>query len=173
MIAIHSTRSTRSSLKQRVVTTLALLLCVGGAIAWRVWPQHDPRLAGTWLVSHDRWPPADEIERLLNGDESSRFTKWTLQDHGAGTVEDTFLSRGKAFRWHTEGDRLFVQYGSRSLTLREEFAELWRRLGGERSKRWHEYRYDLENTWRVRLEFGDPEHRQPHWEIRLTRIDGD
>lgn len=157
--------------RRRTIIALVALLCFGGFSAWRLVPRHDPRLVGTWLETADRWPSVDELERVANGDRGPQSTQWALRADGSGHVKNVLESGGRPCRWRTEGERLYVQYGAERGSLSEEITELWRTLCGARPKRWHEYRYVFESAWRVRLEFGDPEHRQSHWEIRLSRIE--
>jgi len=157
--------------RRKIIVTIVALLCLGGFVAWRLIPRHDPRLVGTWLQTDGHWPSNNELERIVNGDRFQPLTRWELRADGSGIVSNVFTYGEGGCHWRTQGDRLFVCYETEPITVRDRIAELWGTLCGARPKRWHEYRVIIESAWRVRLEFGDQEHRQSHWENRLTRIE--
>jgi hypothetical protein len=158
--------------RRKIIVAIVALLSIGGFAVWRITHRHDSRLVGTWVETDSRWPTTDELERVANGDQLHPLTQWQLRADGSGNVANMFMYGAGPCRWRTQGDRLFVRYQSEKLSLREEIGELWGTLCGDRPKPWREYRIVFESAWRVRLEFGDPEQRQSHWENRLTRIEG-
>lgn len=180
---MHSTRATKSWPRRRAIIALAVLLCIGCAIAWRVWPQHDPRLVGIWLNTYDGQPlPSDAIERVSNGERYFGARGWKLQADGSGIghYHLPMLTQPYPIRWRTRGDRLYIRHDLGNDDLLEELAELWKALRrANHLKRWREHQYVVDDASQMRVvplcipasKNLDPKTGRSYYELSMTRYE--
>ena len=97
----------RAVKRRRLLISLAALLCIAASMAWRLTPRCDPRLIGKWIVTSEA--------------RSNWSENWEFQASGIGFRDSRreatpggyrVLALNDGFRWWTEGDRLFIQWGT-------------------------------------------------------------
>ncbi|MBL8851707.1 MAG: hypothetical protein JNG89_18645 [Planctomycetaceae bacterium] len=110
-------------MRRRLLVALAGLLCVGILMAWWLTPRCDPRLAGNWIVTTDArsdWSENWEFQASGIGFRNSR------REASPGGYRVLALNDG--FRWWTDGDRLYIRWGT-TATGRYRVREIAHNLG--------------------------------------------
>jgi hypothetical protein len=158
---------------RRRMLAAAVLTCSGALTVSWMWKRCDPQLLGTWLVTNDKRPTADQIERATDPNGLSGHYEWTFHGNGTGTEFNMFMYGTGNFRWWTEGDRVFIRHGAGAKGwewVRMKSSELYDALHGHQSRyATGEYVFAGEDAATIRL---TAQHRPRRADVVfLTRLD--